>query len=132
MERALFFASTTMVLGDGRTSLFWEDRWLDGRSISEITPHLYACVPKNRQHIRTIVDGLLNHSRARDIHGTIGIPEIGEYLLWRQLEPVQLSNQADTLTWKWSDSGVYSTRSCYNAMLQGSTHCSAWKLTWRT
>jgi hypothetical protein len=68
-------------------------------------------------HHNEIVDSLLNHSWARNIHGTIGIPEIGEYLLlWHQLEPVQLSNQADTLTWKWSDSGVYSAKSCYNTM----------------
>jgi hypothetical protein len=53
VERVLFFPSTTMVLGDGRTAMVWEDQWLDGRSISEITPHLYACVPKI---------GLLNHS----------------------------------------------------------------------
>jgi hypothetical protein len=133
VERALFFASTTMALGDGRTALFWEDRWLGGRSISDIAPHLYACIPKRRRRIRTIADGLLSHSWAHDIHDTIGIPEIGEYLLlWRQLEPVELSNQADTLTWKWNDSGTYSAKSCYNAMFQGSTLCSAWKLTWRT
>jgi hypothetical protein len=133
LERSLFFASTTMVLGDGRTALFWEDRWLDGRSISEIAPLLYACIPKRRRRIRMVADGLLNHSWARDIHGTIGIPEIGEYLLlWRRLESVQLTDQADAMTWKWNDSGVYSAKSCYNAMFLGSTSCSTWRLTWRT
>ena len=48
VERALFFASTHMVVGNGLTAKFWEDRWLQGRSISEIAPQLYACVPKRR------------------------------------------------------------------------------------
>ncbi|XP_071674726.1 putative ribonuclease H protein At1g65750 [Lolium perenne] len=45
-ERALLFASTTMTLGDGRTARFWDDRWIDGRSIRDIAPALYACIPK--------------------------------------------------------------------------------------
>jgi hypothetical protein len=45
-EQALFFASTTMSLGDGRTARFWEDRWIDGKSTRELVPHLYACIPK--------------------------------------------------------------------------------------
>jgi hypothetical protein len=32
-ERALFFAATTMILGDGHTAKFWDDRgWMDVRS----------------------------------------------------------------------------------------------------
>jgi hypothetical protein len=68
-ERALFFASTYMTIGDGRTALFWEDRWIAGRSISEIAPRLYACIPKRRRHTRLVDDGLLANSWARDIHG---------------------------------------------------------------
>jgi hypothetical protein len=88
-ERALFFASTSMSLGDGRTALFCEDRWIDGCSVSELVPHLHACIPKRRRHTRIVADSLLAHSWARDIHGTLGIDEIGEYLLlWRRLERI--------------------------------------------
>jgi hypothetical protein len=37
-------------LGDGCMAKFWEDRWLGGRSISEIELHLYAYIPKCRHH----------------------------------------------------------------------------------
>jgi hypothetical protein len=37
-DRAIFFASTMMTIGNGLTARFWEDRWLGGRSISEIVP----------------------------------------------------------------------------------------------
>uniref|UniRef100_A0A452YA34 Uncharacterized protein n=1 Tax=Aegilops tauschii subsp. strangulata TaxID=200361 RepID=A0A452YA34_AEGTS len=45
-EQAIFFASTYMMIVDGLTAKFWEDRWISGRSISEIAPLLYACIPK--------------------------------------------------------------------------------------
>jgi hypothetical protein len=123
-ECALFFASTTMIIGNGRTAKFWEDRWLSGKSVSEIAPHLHACIPKHRRKTRTVADGLLTHNWARDIQGTIGIQEIGEYLLlWHQLEYVQLTDQADTLVWKWTNSGIYSASSCYKATFHGSAYC---------
>ena len=34
-----------MAVGNGTTAKFWEDRWIQGRSISEIAPLLYACIP---------------------------------------------------------------------------------------
>jgi hypothetical protein len=46
-ERHIFFASTVMVLGDGSSALFWEDRWVDGKSIGEIAPDLLALIPPN-------------------------------------------------------------------------------------
>ena len=36
--------STYVDLGDGRKALFWVDRWLQGKSLSEITPCLCAAV----------------------------------------------------------------------------------------
>jgi hypothetical protein len=102
----LFFTSTTMVLGDGRSEKFWEDRWINGRSISEIVPQLHACIPKRQRKTRTVVDTLQSHAWARDIHGMIRNQEIGQYkLLWRVLEHINLADQADTVI-PWSGSGA--------------------------
>jgi hypothetical protein len=60
-ERCLFFASTHMIAGNGQTGRFWEDRWIDGRSVSQIAPELYACIPKRRRKGTSIADGLLAH-----------------------------------------------------------------------
>jgi hypothetical protein len=46
VERVFFFASTTMVIGDGRTARFWENRWIAGRSVGEFAPALAACIPR--------------------------------------------------------------------------------------
>jgi hypothetical protein len=39
-EQSLFFASTHMIVGDGHLGRFWEDRWIAGRSVSQIAPEL--------------------------------------------------------------------------------------------
>ena len=38
LEPQVFDASTMMVLGDGTSVLFWEDRWLDGKVLWEKAP----------------------------------------------------------------------------------------------
>jgi cell wall assembly regulator SMI1 len=129
----LFFASTAMILGNGQATKFLDGRWLDGRSVKEIAPSLYACIPKRRRKSRTVADGLQENKWATDIHGTLGIQEIGEYLqLWQKVEGTQLGQEPDHLQWKWTASGVYSAKSSYLATFHGSTTCPAAKHIWRT
>jgi hypothetical protein len=132
-ERAIFFASTNMVIGNGQQALFWEDRWIDGRAAREIAPALFDCIPKRRRKIRTVAQGLQGNSWARDIHGILGVHEIGQYLqLWMAIAHTTLTTEPDRLVWKWTDSGSYTAKSCYLALFQGSTMSSSWKLTWKT
>jgi hypothetical protein len=132
-ERAIFFASTNMVIGNGQQALFWEDRWIDGRAAREIAPALFDCIPKRRRKIRTVAQGLQGNSWARDIHGILGIHEIGQYLqLWMAIAHTTLTTEPDRLVWKWTASGSYTAKSCYLALFQGSTMSSSWKLTWKT
>jgi hypothetical protein len=122
-----------MILGNGQIGKFWEDRWLNGQSIGKIASQLYACIPKRRRKGQTIADGLQDHNWARDIHSTIGIHEIGQYLtVWRLTERVNLTDQPDQLIWKWTASGVYSTKSCYLATFREAQRCTAWRLIWKT
>ena len=110
-----------MMIGDGLTAKFWEDRWIDGRSISEIAPLLYACIPKRRRKHMTVAEGLQDQGWARDIQRILGVHEIGQYLmlwhlmLWQKLEGLTLTEEPDRLIWKWTSSGVYTAQSCYRA-----------------
>uniref|UniRef100_A0A453RV15 Reverse transcriptase zinc-binding domain-containing protein n=1 Tax=Aegilops tauschii subsp. strangulata TaxID=200361 RepID=A0A453RV15_AEGTS len=85
MERALFWPCTSMVIGNGLTTLLWEDRWINGQSVCELLPNLYDCIPKRRRTARTMADGLNGNSWARDIHGNLGLHEIGQYLQLSQV-----------------------------------------------
>ncbi|XP_037464403.1 uncharacterized protein LOC119336466 [Triticum dicoccoides] len=131
-ERSLFFASTVMAIGNGMKALFWEDRWLNGRSVGELMPLLYNCVPKRRRKVRTVAEGLNGNAWARDIQGVLGLHEIGQYLqLWHLAQQATLRDAPDQLIWKWTTSGIYSAQTCYLATFQGSTHSYSWKLIWK-
>ena len=78
-ERTLFSASTYMTIGNGLNALFWEDRWLNGRSVGELMPLLYNCIPKCQRKVRTVAKGLNGNTWARNIHGVLGIHEIIQY-----------------------------------------------------
>ena len=41
----LFRAATRVEARDGRTTLFWEDRWLDGMRVQELAPAVYKRIP---------------------------------------------------------------------------------------
>jgi hypothetical protein len=132
-ERAVFFASTSMAIGNGRTALFWEDRWIGGRAVSELAPQLYDCVPKRRRKTTTVAAGLEANSWARDIHGVLGVHEVGQYLcLWQAIAHTKLAIDSDRLVWKWSPNGVYSAQSCYRALFHGSLLSQSCKLIWKT
>lgn len=47
-----------MAIGDSKTALFWEDRWISGQSFRELAPMLYRCIPKNRRKSRTVAEGI--------------------------------------------------------------------------
>jgi hypothetical protein len=40
-DRALFFASTVISMGDGKNTPFWEANWLHGTSPKMLAPNLY-------------------------------------------------------------------------------------------
>jgi hypothetical protein len=132
-ERSFFFVSTTMAIGDGRTAKFWDDRWINGQSISELAPLLHACVSKRRRKTRTVAEALQDNHWARDIQGNLGIHEIGQYLrIWQAIEGTALSAIPDSLIWRWTTDGNYTARSAYLASFQGSWHCPIWKHIWKT
>ena len=55
---AMFRASTYFELGDGHKALFWEDRWLEGRALSDIAPNLYTAVGPRTKKTRTVAQAL--------------------------------------------------------------------------
>jgi hypothetical protein len=69
VELDAFAASTTMVVGNGESTLFWEDRWLDGMSIEEMAPEVYALVLNHSRKARTVREALVDRAWVPDIAG---------------------------------------------------------------
>ncbi|GJM97066.1 hypothetical protein PR202_ga13964 [Eleusine coracana subsp. coracana] len=119
----MFDSSVEVRLGDGNLALFWTDRWLDGKKISDIAPCLAAAVPKQHKTIRTVQEALTDNNWADDVEGALTSEVIMEYIhLWHRLLSVDLQlGVEDTVCWRWTSSGQYSTSSAYSAFFMGVT-----------
>ncbi|KAG2564742.1 hypothetical protein PVAP13_7NG023489 [Panicum virgatum] len=120
VEYLLSLAIITEV-GDGANTLFWKGKWLAGRSIQDLAPNLYSLVPKRKANRRKVVDALVDENRVADIQGEISLEALWEYLdLWDTLTEVELQDGAsDKHIWRLSSSGVYTTKSAYDALFEG-------------
>ena len=125
---ALFEASLSVRIGIRRWTLFWRDKWVDGRSISEITPSLHVVVSKHIRNSHTVKEWLSN---------CIGFETslVGFPLLFMQIwiishlellvERTALLDTPDALLWKWTSDAQYLTLSPYVSFLWGKRQSSA-------
>ena len=94
---------------------------------------MFSLVSRRHRRDRTVAEGLPGRAWVRDIAGALSPAALIQYVeLWRMLQSATLSAGPDVLRWKWTESGVYSAKSCYLALFHGSTTDAPWKLTWKT
>lgn len=132
-EEIMFKASIVVRVGNGEKTLFWEDRWLDGRSIQGLAPSIANMVNLTIRKHRTVAQALLGHSWILDIEGRLEDVSILEFLrLWDTLQPIQLSqDEIDSVLWQWEPSGCYSAKSAYRAFFVGSIGFPCAKAIWK-
>lgn len=130
---AVFTAATVANLGDGRSTQFWTDSWLDGGTIRSIALAVHAAVPK-RLRGTTVADALQGRAWVRQITGPHTMRVVTEFLsLWNAVEHVPLMpGVPDTFTWRFTADGVYSASSAYGAMFFGSSRPLGAKELWKT
>jgi hypothetical protein len=130
----LFDASTRVVLGDGRTALFWTDPWLNDTPLRASAPALFAAVSSVSQHSRTVESALLNRQWIRDITGPLSVPVLTQFL--RLVDALQLVVLApgtpDRVEWKWSSTAEYSASTAYKAFFLGLEFFPCGKTIWKT
>jgi hypothetical protein len=116
-DKALFFASTVINVGNGKNTPFWEGRWLNGVSPKELAPNLYkqACFKS-----RTVHKELYNMNWIKNLKQVNTEDLIEEFvLLFNTLSEIQLNENADTIFWRWTTSGEYTAASAYEAQFLG-------------
>lgn len=59
-SHAIYRAPIFVDIGDGRTSFFWEDRWLQDRRVQEIAPRIYDRIRPAVRCNRTVVEALVD------------------------------------------------------------------------
>jgi len=108
-------------VGSGSNTLFWKDKWLDGKGIQDIAPLVFALVPKRRSNKRTVLEALSEKKWTEDIQGEICMTALNQYLdLWDVMNSVELNeNIPDKHIWRLSSSGKYTAKSAYDTLFQG-------------
>jgi hypothetical protein len=133
MTSAFFRASFSCLVGDGRSILFWNDLWLEGKSIQDIAPNLWMTVPNRYRRNRTITATLLDNAWIRDIVGPFTVPILVQYVQLRErLLEVALNSRLRTGL---CGSGVClantQSQSAYSALFLGQTAMYGEKQIWK-
>jgi hypothetical protein len=129
----VFESLVKIEVGDGRSVLFWKDRWINGFTAGELAPLVAALVPTCRKNSRRVSDTLRGNAWIRDLSGNITVEGCIQCVrLWEKIEEVERDEQqADRYTWKGAVSGKYSARDTYSMLCHGSmwdgNHEQVWK-----
>jgi hypothetical protein len=121
-------------VGDGASTLFWTDRWINGRCAGDIAPEATALVPTRRRNARKVSEALQDDSWLSDIVGELSIDGWMQCtLLWEAIGGVPRDgDRPDQFAWKGSVSGMYTTSATFDMFCQGRIPWAMAKPIWRS
>ena len=130
---AMFAIAVETMVGNGRNTLFWTDRWLHGCCLGDLAPNVIQCVPVRIRNKRTVNEALQDNLWVSDIRNALGWRGLAQYLeVWDLIAGVNLTNIEDIHRWKPDASGLFSTRSAYRSYFVGSITFEPWKRLWKS
>lgn len=134
MARSFFSKVLISEVGNGTNTMFWIDKWIHGKRISDIAPRLFSIIPKRIINRRTVQQALLNRRWIADIKGALTVGAIVDYLhLWNILANFVLQpNTEDRHIFSLSSNGRYSAKSAYMGLFLGSTTFGHYERVWRS
>jgi hypothetical protein len=134
MARSFFSKVLISEVGNGTNTMFWIDKWIHGKRVSDIAPRLFSIIPKRIINRRTVQQALLNRRWIADIKGALTVGAIVDYLhLWNILANFVLQpNTEDRHIFSLSSNGRYSAKSAYMGLFLGSTTFGHYERVWRS
>ena len=76
---------------------------------------------QGKQISKGLKEELHNQSWTRGLWRMQTVDEMASFVeLWDAVQEVQLPEEQDKITWRWTTDGVYSVKSAYNLQFQGS------------
>ncbi|GJN37129.1 hypothetical protein PR202_gb26054 [Eleusine coracana subsp. coracana] len=125
--KAFFSIAMASEVGDGMTTLFWEDRWIHGQRIVDIAPRLHAVIAKRVVKKQTVAEALNEHLWLHDARAAHSVGELNEFLaLWDVLW------EFDKHYWRLCSSGQYSASSAYSHLFWGAVQYGPFDRTWKS
>jgi hypothetical protein len=84
--KEMFQSCTKYKVGNGQIMCYWTNKWIQGRSIEEIAPHLMGFVRPGAK-TATVAMALQNNQWVAEIRGSTSIPALVEFMeVWELLQ----------------------------------------------
>jgi hypothetical protein len=131
-DMELFYAATTITVGNGSKTPFWFAPWLEGKKPIEVAPLIFA---SSKRKNWKVAQALLDNAWVNKV--ALGEDFTFEHLaqfieLWTLIQNFNLNeNVEDDISWKLTESGHYTTKSAYNLQFMGLTYSSLYKSMWK-
>jgi hypothetical protein len=124
----IFYAATTITVGNGIKTPFWYAPWLEGRKPIEIAPLSYA---SSKHKNWKVAHALQNNAWVHKVElgDDFSLEHLSQFVeLWGLIKNFQINdNLEDDISWRLTESGHYSTKSTYELQFLGSTFSSLFK-----
>ena len=130
-DEDLFAAATKVEVGNGNKASFWNSSWLEGRRPKDVAPLIFDIAKKRTCTVRR---GLTNDFWVTNLNMDDGLSldHISQFVnLWTLLHNVHLTEDADKITWKFTNNGKYSSSSAYKMQFLGHTQSTMPALVWK-
>jgi hypothetical protein len=95
--------------------------------------YVVLVIPLRIQKKRTFEEALTNQQWILDISGGLSMVCLFEYLhIWDMMQEIELSNEEDRHTWRFDQTGEFSSKSTYRAFFNGTITFEPWKRLWKS
>lgn len=121
--KAFFYTAMLTEIGNGSSTLFWQDHWVHGKNIEDLAPPLLAVVPKKNRNNRTVLEALRDRKWLTDIKGALTVGVFADLLdLWDVLQTIQLHlDMEDKHIFRFTTDRNYLAKAAYKGFFIGST-----------
>ena len=118
-----------VTIGDGCTTWFWFDSWMEGGAPFLAFPDLFLA---SRHKHRSIAEAMQEQRWVSDLRGRVTTDLLPAFVsLWLAAYELHLNTAVpDTFTWRCSESGSYSASSAYRMQFFGSTGSPLMPMIW--
>jgi hypothetical protein len=118
-EREAFDTLVHIDVGNEQNTLFWQDRWIPGRAMTNYAPGITLHVKTRIKNSRTVAEAMYENRWVGDINGSLATRGTRECLaLWVAVQGVQRdATVPDAFSWPWSGSRKYTAKSTYEMLV---------------
>jgi hypothetical protein len=128
----IFYAASTITLGNGRKTPFWYAPCVGGMMPKNIAPKIFELCKKKKWTVAQVLLGNEWIVKLR-YEATLSIHHLAQFVkLWALIQRVQLREDIeDEIAWKLTSNGQYSAAYAYKLQFLGLVESLMQKLVWK-